>query len=86
MGSSLQFADVPTAAIGMRSRDMRHKWSFRRRPATAAPAPTERPGRSRAEHESKALEWESERWKRQVEAEARHRLKRNVRDIGARRS
>lgn len=30
-------------------------------------------------------EWKSERWKREVEAEAGRRLKRRIRDIGSRR-
>ena len=66
---------------------IRHRRSSRDRPAEAAPAPTEpstsatRPGR-----EPQGSECETEHWKRQVEAEARHRLKRYVRGIGARRS
>ena len=63
-------------------RDIRHKWSLRRRPAQAAPTPT---ARSRPEREHQVPEWETEAWMRRVEAEARHRLKRDVRDIGARR-
>jgi hypothetical protein len=66
--------------------DIRHKWSLRRRPAKAASAPTERPtARTRAEREPQVPEWGTEHWKRQVEAEARNRLKRDVRDVGARR-
>jgi hypothetical protein len=67
--------------------DIRHKWSLRHRPARPAPAPIEpstsamRPGR-----EPQGSECETEHWKRQVEAEARHRLKRYVRGIGARSS
>ena len=30
-------------------------------------------------------EWKSERWKREVEAEARRRLKKNIREIGFKR-
>ena len=30
-------------------------------------------------------EWKSERWKREVEAEARTRLKKHIREIGSRR-
>jgi hypothetical protein len=66
---------------------IRHKWSLRRRPAKAAPAPTERPtARTRPEREPQVPEWETEHWKRMVEAEARHRLKRNIRGVGARRN
>lgn len=65
--------------------DIRHRWSLRHRPAKAAPAPTERPTpRTRPERGPQVPEWETEHWRRQVEAEARHRLKRHVRDIGAR--
>lgn len=67
--------------------DIRHKWSLRDRPARAAPAPVQRPTpRTRPEHEPHVPESGTERWKRQVEAEARHRLKRVLKDIGARRS
>ena len=66
---------------------IRHRRSSRDRPAEAAPAPTERPAhRTRPEREPAVPESGTERWKRQVEAEARHRLKRHVRDIGARRN
>ena len=67
--------------------DIRHKRSLRRRPAQAAPTPTERStARTRPEREPLAPEWETEGWMRRVEAEARHRLKRDVRNIGARRN
>jgi hypothetical protein len=67
--------------------DIRHKWSLRRRPVQAAPTtPTERPkARTRPEREPQPPEWETEAWMRRVEAEARHRLKRDVRDIRGRR-
>jgi hypothetical protein len=66
--------------------DIRHKRSMRHRRPPAAPATTELPiTRTRPEREPRIPEWGTERWKRQVEAEARHRLKRHVRDIGARR-
>jgi hypothetical protein len=66
---------------------IRHRASSRDRPAKAAPAPTDPPApRTRPEREPPVPESGTERWKRQVEAEARHRLKRLVRDIGARRN
>ena len=66
---------------------IRRKWLLRRRPAKGAPAPTERStARTRAELEPQVPEWGTEHWKRQVEAEARHRLKRAVRDVGVRRN
>jgi hypothetical protein len=65
---------------------IRHKWSLRHRPARAAPAPTQAPAvRAKGERKPPVPESGTERWKRQVEAEARHRLKRAVRDISARR-
>ena len=67
--------------------DIRHKWSSRHRPAKPAPASTERPTpRTRPDREPQVPESGTEHWKRRVEAEARHRLKRHVRDIGARRN
>jgi hypothetical protein len=39
----------------------------------------------RPERDPQVPESETEHWKRRVEAEARHRLKRYVRDSGARR-
>ena len=67
--------------------DIRHKLSLRHRPAKADWAPTKRPtARTRPEREPQVPESGTEQWKRQVEAEARHRLKRDVRDIGARRN
>ena len=67
--------------------DIRQKWSSRHRPLRTAPATTGRPtARTRPDREPQVPEWGTERWKRQVEAEARHRLKRHVRDIGARRN
>jgi hypothetical protein len=66
--------------------DIRRKRSVPRRPAKAPPAPTARPtARTRPERGPQIPEWGTEHWKRQVEAEARHRLKRYVRDIGGRR-
>ncbi len=35
------------------------------------------------EKDEQVPEWMTDTWKRRVEAEARHRLKRNIRDIGA---
>ena len=68
-------------------RDIRHKWSVRRRPARVAPTPTERPKpRTMPEREPRVPESETEAWMRRVEAEARHRLKRDVRNIRARRN
>jgi hypothetical protein len=66
--------------------DIRRKRSSRHRPTKAAPAPTERPTpRTRPERDPQIPEWVTEHWKRQVEAEARDRLKRHVRGIGSRR-
>jgi hypothetical protein len=67
--------------------DIRHKQSSRHRRSEAAPAPTARstPG-PRPERGPQVPEWGTEHWKRQVEAEARHRLKRHVRNLGARRN
>jgi hypothetical protein len=63
---------------------IRPEWSFRRPSATDDLAPTQRPSvRATPEREPHAPEWGTQRWKRQVEAEARHRLKRVIRDIGA---
>lgn len=39
--------------------------------------------RSRATARSGGPEWATERWKLEVEAEARGRLKKNIRDIGS---
>jgi hypothetical protein len=65
----------------------RHKRSTSDRPVKAAPAPTERPTpRTTPAREPQIPESATERWKRQVEAEARHRLKRHVRNIAARRN
>jgi hypothetical protein len=41
--------------------------------------------RSKRKQDGRAPEWATERWKHQVEAEARHRLKHEVRDVGAER-
>ena len=66
---------------------IRNRRSSRYRASEAAPAPTERPApQTRQEREPPVPESGTERWKRQVEAEARHRLKRHVRNIGARRN
>ena len=48
-------------------------------PTSRSPAPLD----SRAS--SRGPEWKSQRWKLQVEAEARSRLKRNIRDLGSER-
>jgi hypothetical protein len=66
--------------------DTRPERPLRRRPAADTPAPMERGGVSTpAEREPQVRESGTERWKRQVEAEARHRLKRCIRGIAARR-
>jgi hypothetical protein len=66
---------------------IRHKWFVRHRPAKAVPGSTERrTARASAQPAPQVPEWGTDRWKRQVEAEARNRLKRDVRDIGARRN
>lgn len=63
-----------------------HKLSSRERPAKAAPAPSDRPTpRARPERDRRIPESGTEQWKRRVEAEARHRLKRHVQRIGAQR-
>ena len=63
-----------------------HKRPARHRPTQAPPAPTERPtAPASPEREPQMPESGTERWKRQVEAEARHRLKRYVRGLGTRR-
>lgn len=48
-------------------------------PTSRTPAPFDSSASSRGP------EWKSERWKLQVEAEARSRLKRNIRDLGSER-
>ena len=53
---------------------------------TAAVAPT-RASRSTAvtdaqKKDAEVFEWTTERWKRRVEAEARHRLEHNIRGVG----
>jgi hypothetical protein len=47
-------------------------------PADESPEDKARPEDERAEPESR-----TQRWKRQVEAEARSRLKKNIRDLGS---
>jgi hypothetical protein len=72
---------------------IRAKWSLPHRPADPARAATERPASTerptswaRPQREPQPPECETEHWKRQVEGEARNRLKRRVRNIGARRA
>ena len=63
--------------------DVRKQGSLRHRPAKPPPA-TKRPTpRTRPERELPVPESETEHCKRTVEAEARHRLKRCVRDVAA---
>lgn len=42
-------------------------------------------GRTKATKQDQRPEWTTDRWKQRVEAEARRLLKREVRDVGARR-
>lgn len=62
----------------------RNHRTLRRRTAIALSAPARRlPAGSRARKRAETPEWTTERWKHRVEAEARNRLKRDIRHIGA---
>jgi hypothetical protein len=65
--------------------DIRYEWSLRRRPPHVTPTPSGRPpARTRSAREAQVPEWKTEAWMRRVEAEARYRLRRDIRNIGVR--